>query len=162
MEAKIVRQVDSELEMEGLGAMMAPYLELGDLIYLAGELGAGKTTLTRGIARGLGYQGRVTSPTFTLMNVYNAGITVFHFDFYRLNEGGILDLGLEDYLGREGICIFEWPEVGQKLLPGDALWIDIILINDDYEQPRQVVIRGSGHRAQLIIERLNAIVDSGC
>lgn len=162
MEANIVRQIGSEIEMEALGVMIAPYLEPGDLIYLAGELGAGKTTLARGIVRGLGYHGRVNSPTFTLMNVYQAGFTIYHFDFYRLDEGGLLDLGLEDYLGREGICIVEWPEVGQNLLPGDALWIDIILEDDDYERPRQVVIRGSGRRAQLIIERLNAIVDSGC
>jgi len=162
LEARIVRQIDTEMDMEALGGMIAPCLKAGDLVYLAGELGAGKTTLTRGIARGLGYQGRVNSPTFTLMNVYQAGFTVYHFDFYRLDEGGLLDLGLEDYLGREGICIVEWPEVGQNLLPGDALRIDIILQNDDYEGPRQVVVRGAGQRAQLIIERLKPLVNSGC
>jgi len=93
--------------------------------------------------------------------VYQARFTVYHFDFYRLEEGGLLDLGLEDYLGREGICIVEWPEVGKNLLPDDALWIDIILANNDYEGPRQVVIRGTGRRARLIIERLRAVVDSG-
>ncbi|MEN6391283.1 MAG: tRNA (adenosine(37)-N6)-threonylcarbamoyltransferase complex ATPase subunit type 1 TsaE [Syntrophomonas sp.] len=161
MEARIVKQIDTEMDMEALGGMIAGYLKPGDLVYLAGELGAGKTTLTRGIVRGLGYQGRVNSPTFTLMNVYQAGLTIYHFDFYRLDEGGLLDLGLEDYLGRDGICIIEWPEVGTNLLPDDALWIDIILEDDDYEGPRQVVVRGTGRRAQLIIERLKTLVNSG-
>lgn len=162
MEARIVMPVNTELDMEALGGMLAPYLQPGDLVYLTGELGAGKTTLTRGIVRGLGYQGRVNSPTFTLMNVYQAGLTIYHFDFYRLDEGGLLDLGLEDYLGREGVCIVEWPEVGQNLLDGDALWIDIILEDGDYERPRQVVLRGAGRRAQFIIERLKSVVNSGC
>lgn len=162
MEARIMKQVDSEMDMEALGGMLASCLKPGDLVYLSGELGAGKTTLTRGIVRGLGYPGRVNSPTFTLMNVYQARFTVYHFDFYRLDEGGLLDLGLDDYLGREGICIVEWPEIGKNLLPGDALWIDIILSDDDYEGPRQVVVRGAGRRAELIIERLKALVNSGC
>ncbi|MEQ8173933.1 MAG: tRNA (adenosine(37)-N6)-threonylcarbamoyltransferase complex ATPase subunit type 1 TsaE [Syntrophomonadaceae bacterium] len=162
MEARIVKQIDTEMDMEALGEMIAPLLKPGDLVYLAGELGAGKTTLARGIVRGLGYQGRVNSPTFTLMNVYQAGCTVYHFDFYRLDEAGLLDLGLEDYLGREGICIVEWPQVGKNLLPDDALWIDIILEDDDYEGPRQAIVRGTGGGAQLIIERLKTLVNSSC
>lgn len=161
MEARIEKLINTEMDMEALGELIAPYLNPGDLIYLGGELGAGKTTLTRGMVRGLGYPGRVNSPTFTLMNVYQAGFLIYHFDFYRLDEGGLLDLGLDDYLGRDGLCIVEWPEVGQNTLPGDALWIDIILENDDYEGPRRVVIRGVGRRAQLIIERLTTVVDSG-
>lgn len=129
----------SESEMEQLGEKIALVLDENDLVYLIGELGAGKTTLVRGIVRGRGYPGRVTSPTFTLMNVYDLGNSqINHFDFYRLTGSEIYDLGLEDYLGRQGISLIEWPQAGEGYLPREALFIYISLVEDDYDRERKV------------------------
>jgi tRNA threonylcarbamoyladenosine biosynthesis protein TsaE len=129
----------SESEMEQLGEKIALVLDENDLVYLIGELGAGKTTLVRGIVRGRGYPGRVTSPTFTLMNVYDLGNSqINHFDFYRLTGSEIYDLGLEDYLDRQGISLIEWPQAGEGYLPREALFIYISLVEDDYDRERKV------------------------
>lgn len=153
--------VPGEGDMEKLGAALGGLLQPGDLVYLTGVLGAGKTTMTRGLARGLGYNGRVTSPTFTLMNVYQGRCPVYHFDFYRLGEAELDDLGLDDYLGREGVSIIEWPEAGCRVLPTGALNIQIELSEGDYEQPRRLLISSGDPRSLTILERLSEIVDSG-
>lgn len=145
----------NEYEMEQLGEKIAQVLDDNDLVYLRGELGAGKTTLVRGIARAKGYRGRVTSPTFTLMNVYDMENTqINHFDFYRLNANDIYDLGLEDYLERQGLSLIEWPQAGAHVLPPEALLIDISLTEDDYERERQVSIKAQGSRYQGKIQEL--------
>ncbi|HWP96796.1 MAG TPA: tRNA (adenosine(37)-N6)-threonylcarbamoyltransferase complex ATPase subunit type 1 TsaE [Syntrophomonadaceae bacterium] len=153
-------RVKSEEEMEYLGSLLGSLLEAGDLVYLSGELGAGKTTFTRGVARGLAYPGRVNSPTFTIMNIYQAVLPIYHFDFYRLGEGDLVDLGLEDYLGREGICVVEWPQAGEQVLPGSAVYVNIVLEDDDYDRPRKVIVRGEGARFHEIVERLKEFVAS--
>jgi len=98
----------------------------GDIFCLSGELGAGKTVFAQGFAQGLGYEGRVTSPTFTLMNVYEGGrLPFYHFDLYRL-EGGQTDLesiGYEDFLYANGVSLVEWPERA-----GDSFGDDVILV----------------------------------
>ncbi len=148
----------SEAEMEELGEKIARVLDLNDLVYLIGELGAGKTTLVRGIARGRGYKGRVTSPTFTLMNVYSTEhAQINHFDFYRLNYDEICDLGLEDYLDRKGISLIEWPQVGQGLLPEEALFINIGLVDDDYDRERKVSIMAQSKEYQEKIKELQKL-----
>lgn len=154
-------RVKSEEEMEWLGRQLGGLLQAGDLVCLSGELGAGKTTFTRGIAGGLDYKGRVNSPTFTLMNVYQGRVPVYHFDFYRLGTGDLADLGLEDYLEGEGVCIVEWPQVGQEVLPVEALWAEIQLEEDDYDRPRLVHLRGRGLRCRAVVERLKEIVAAG-
>lgn len=101
----------------------------GDIICLSGPLGAGKTVFARGVAQGLGYTGRVTSPTFTIMNIYEGGrLPLYHFDLYRL-EGGIADLegiGYEDYFFAGGVCLIEWPEMAQDAMPPGALRVELI------------------------------------
>ena len=143
--------VGSEEAMQQLGMMIAPLLATGDIVYLRGELGAGKTTLVRGIAWGMGYKGKVTSPTFTIMNIYPVKPEIYHFDFYRLEKGDLSDLGLDDYLHGEGITLIEWPEIGFGDLPEEALIISISLVEDDYDRERQVVItaRGPGYEKTL-------------
>lgn len=153
--------VYSEEDMIRLGVSLAKVLKGGEVIYLQGELGAGKTTLVRGIMRGLGYQGRVTSPTFTLMNVYTAQVPVYHFDFYRLESGDLADLGLEDYLEREGITIIEWPEIGLPELPPEALMITIDLVDGDYERERKVSIQAYGSSYNRLLEEWTNHVHTG-
>jgi len=156
----------NEEKMESLGENIARVLENRDLVYLMGELGAGKTTLVRGIARGLGYPGRVTSPTFTLMNIYPAQVPIYHFDFYRLEGKELIDLGLEDYLEQDGIALIEWPQAGfssgdensaDDRLPTEAIFVQIELTDDDYDRERQVTLRVRGDRYQEKLEELHKL-----
>lgn len=103
---------NSEYETEELGCRLGQRLEAGTVIAFTGDLGAGKTAFTRGLARGLGITGRVTSPTFTIVNEYEGGrLPLFHFDMYRLGSSEeLFDIGWEDYLTRGGVCAVEWSE----------------------------------------------------
>lgn len=153
--------VHDEEQMLELGQALASVLDPGDIVYLRGVLGAGKTVLVRGVARGRGYEGPVTSPTFTLMNIYPAQPVIYHFDFYRLETPDLDDLGLEEYLEGGGISLLEWPQVGDAVLPPEALGVDIELSDDDYDQPRRVQITAWGNRYEQKLERLKALVDTG-
>ena len=117
----------NERETEALGAALAARLRPGDVVAYLGDLGAGKTAFTRGLARGLGYAGRVTSPTFTIVNEYEGGrLPLFHFDMYRLKDaGGLFDIGWEDYLDRGGVCAVEWSERAEAALPRETVWVSI-------------------------------------
>ncbi len=110
-----------------LGRALGGTAQAGDVIALVGDLGAGKTTLTQGIVKGLGYQQEVTSPTFSLVQEYLGGrLEVFHFDFYRVeDEGELLDLGWDDYLDRQGLVIVEWPGLHPDLLPKSTRWLKL-------------------------------------
>lgn len=153
--------VRREEDMLNLGADLAAVLKGNEVIYLKGELGAGKTTLVRGILRGLGYQGRVTSPTFTLMNVYPVQPPVYHFDLYRMEGEDLTDLGWEDYLERSGLTLIEWPEIGAGELPDEALLIRIDLVDGDYERERMVSIEARGTRYIHLLEELTQNVHTG-
>jgi tRNA threonylcarbamoyladenosine biosynthesis protein TsaE len=106
------------------GADLAPSLRGGDVIALCGQLGAGKTHVTKGILAGLGSLEDVTSPTFTLVHEYKkARLPVFHFDFYRVDRpADILAIGWDEYLDESGIIIVEWPDLHPQLLPPQARW----------------------------------------
>ncbi|KGE05251.1 tRNA (adenosine(37)-N6)-threonylcarbamoyltransferase complex ATPase subunit type 1 TsaE [Pseudohaliea rubra] len=108
-----------------LGAGLAQALVPGLLLTLSGELGAGKTTLCRGIVQGLGHRGAVKSPTYTLVEPYeHTRVPVYHFDLYRLGDPEELELlGFRDYLGGDGVCLVEWPERGRGFLPAADLAI---------------------------------------
>ena len=99
-------------ETEAVGQLLASRLRPGTVIAFEGDLGAGKTAFTRGLARGLGATDRVTSPTYTIVNEYTSGrLPLFHFDMYRLSSADeLFDIGWEDYLERGGICAVEWSE----------------------------------------------------
>ena len=98
-------------ETEHFGETLAAALRPGDVLAYTGSLGMGKTAFTRGLARGLGCRGRVTSPTFTIVNEYEGDIPLFHFDLYRLGSSDeLFDIGWEDYLARGGVCAVEWSE----------------------------------------------------
>lgn len=113
-------------ETQALGQRLAKRLLPGDVIAYFGDLGAGKTALTRGIAQGLGVTDLVTSPTYTIVNEYLTGrIPLFHFDMYRLGSSDeLFDIGWEDYLARGGVCAVEWSENVEDALR-DAIYITI-------------------------------------
>ena len=118
---------NSPQETEALGASLAAQLAPGDILAFTGDLGAGKTAFTRGLARGLGIQERVTSPTFTIVNEYEGGrLPLFHFDMYRLGSSDeLFDIGWEDYLARGGVCAVEWSEIIADALEGHVIRVDI-------------------------------------
>jgi tRNA threonylcarbamoyladenosine biosynthesis protein TsaE len=100
----------------------APELAGGEVFALYGVLGAGKTQLVKGLARGLGYRGDVTSPTFTLVHEYRGGrLPLYHLDLYRIpDEQGAVQIGVEEYLPSDGVTVIEWPEHISRLLPADT------------------------------------------
>ena len=133
---------DSAGQTEQLGEKLAALLRPGDVIAYYGDLGAGKTAFTRGLAAGLGVRETVTSPTYTIVNEYLSGkMPLFHFDMYRLSSSEeLFDIGWEDYLARGGVCAVEWSENVQDALT-DAI---SITIQKDSEQPdrRRITIEG--------------------
>ncbi len=112
-------EVGSADAMETLGAKLARAVSGGLVVYLVGELGVGKTTLVRGILRGMGFAGAVKSPTFTLVECYPvAGVVVYHLDLYRLEDADELEaIGIRDYVDGENVLLIEWPERGVGGLP---------------------------------------------
>ena len=135
----------SAAETELLGARLAQRLRPGDVIALRGGLGAGKTAFTRGLARGLGIEEAVTSPTYTIVNEYPQGrLPLFHFDMYRLRDAEeLFDLGWEDYLDRGGVCAVEWSENVWEALE-DPIVVSIERDPDD-EEVRHITITGGRH-----------------
>lgn len=131
----------SEVETEQVGEELARALLPGAVIAFTGDLGAGKTAFTRGLARGLGIPDRVTSPTFTIVNEYEGGrLPLFHFDMYRLGSSDeLFDIGWEDYLRRGGVCAVEWSERVADALEG-AITVDIS--RGDGEHDRIITITG--------------------
>ena len=123
-------------ETEAVGARLAEALTPGSVVAFTGDLGAGKTAFTRGLARGLGVPDRVTSPTFTIVNEYEGGrLPLFHFDMYRLGSADeLFDIGWEDYLRRGGVCAVEWSENIAGALEPDAVRVDIRRGSSDQER----------------------------
>ena len=115
------------LETEELGRRLGKVLTPGTVIAYTGDLGAGKTAFTRGLADGLGIPERITSPTFTIVNEYEGGrLPLFHFDMYRLGSSDeLFDIGWEDYLVRGGVCAVEWSENVEDVLDADTIRVDI-------------------------------------
>ena len=134
----------NEAETETLGARLAAVLSPGAVVAYRGGLGMGKTAFTRGLARGLGYPGRVTSPTFTIVNEYEGGrLPLFHFDMYRLADADdLFDIGWEDYLARGGVCAVEWSEQVADALPDDTIYVTLTRRDEDPSW-RTITIEGA-------------------
>ena len=134
-------------DTEKLGAALAQRLKPGTIIAYTGDLGAGKTAFTRGLAKGLGYTQPVTSPTYTIVNEYLGGrLPLFHFDMYRLaSSDDLWDIGWEDYLERGGVCAVEWSENVADAME-NAIRISIAKLSDD---TREITIEGGNANADF-------------
>lgn len=136
-----------------MGNRIAAIIEQGAVIYLHGDLGAGKTTFTRGIVQGFGHTGKVKSPTYTLVEPYDLErANVYHFDLYRLGDPEELEyMGIRDYFSAQAICVVEWPEKGGEFIPVPDLNITLSYVGDE----RNIVINSASERGSVIIEKLN-------
>ena len=134
-------------ETEAVGQALGKVLQPGTVLAYTGDLGAGKTAFTRGLARGLGYAEPVTSPTYTIVNEYLGGrLPLFHFDMYRLaSSDDLWDIGWEDYLDRNGVCAVEWSENISDALE-DAI---VITIHKTGETSRRIEIEGGDNLADF-------------
>ena len=129
-------------ETEQFGEEVAKSLRGGDVLAFTGSLGMGKTAFTRGLARGLGCRGRVTSPTFTIVNEYDGKTPLFQFDMYRLGSSEeLFDIGWDDYLVRGGVCAVEWSERVSDALPEGTIFVDIARGEED-ENMRTITVTG--------------------
>lgn len=136
-------------ETELVGERLGRALSGGEVIAYRGDLGAGKTAFTRGLARGLGISMRVTSPTYTIVNEYIGGrLPLFHFDMYRLDSADdLFDIGWEDYLHRGGVCAVEWSENVSEAIE-KAITVEIEKLSDE---TRRITIKGSVPDADISI-----------
>lgn len=130
----------SEDETVKLGKRLGKALKKGDVIALDGTLAAGKTYFTKGIAQGLDIKDEITSPTFTIVSEYSGRLHLYHIDVYRLDGADdFLDLGAEEMLYGEGICVIEWSEKVKSVLPKNTIYVKIF-INED--SSRKIIIEG--------------------
>ena len=138
----------SPQETRALGERLSEQLQPGDVLLLLGNLGAGKSELTRGIAKGLGVESAVTSPSFTILNVYDEGrIPLYHFDWYRLESSEeLFELGMDEYLGGDGVAVVEWPTKCPDAMPEDYLEVSIEPVGDD---ERRITLTPRGYFREL-------------
>ena len=126
-------RTNSPQETRALGRRLAGKLQAGDVLLLWGDLGAGKSELTRGIAEGLGVTATVTSPSFTILNVYDDGrVPLYHFDWYRLNSADELyEMGMDEYLGGDGVAVVEWPSQCEEAIPETYLSVGLAPVGEN-------------------------------
>lgn len=136
--AEMLRETNSAAETRALGEELAVRLQPGDVVVLEGELGAGKSELARGIAKGLGVKETVTSPSFTILNVYESGrCPLYHFDWYRLeSEDELYELGMDEYLGGDGIAVVEWAERCLEAVPEKVIRISLEVTGEEQRRIR--------------------------
>ena len=126
-------ETHSVAETQKLGAALAQQLKPDDVLLLLGDMGAGKSEFTRGLARGLGVTGYVTSPTFTILQVHEDGrLPLYHFDWYRLSDAEELyELSMDEYLQNGGVAVIEWPSRAEEAIPESYLEVDIRPLGDE-------------------------------
>lgn len=138
----------SEITIE-LGEKIGKLLDKNSTIILCGDLASGKTTLTKGIGKGLGIKDTINSPTFTILKIYNGRLPLYHIDAYRLEESNY-DLGFDEY--DDGVIVVEWPEYYKDYLPKEYLEISLKYIDED---TRDISFKAFGDKYKKIIEALN-------
>ena len=146
-------ELNSLDDTKEFGESLGRVLKKSDILCLNGDLGAGKTTLTKSIGIGLGVDEYITSPTFSLINEYRGNIPVYHFDVYRLeNVDELDDLGFDEYFFGEGVCIIEWADKIEKMLPKEIIVLDIE--KGETVDKRIVSISGKGNRYKEVLEEM--------
>lgn len=146
----------NEEQTKTVAAKLAELLEPGDLILLEGNLGAGKTTFTKGLAEGLGISKVVKSPTYTIIREYLEGrLPLYHMDVYRLEETGAMDLGLEEYFEGDGVSIIEWATFIPEDLPQEYLQIKFVPVGEDLME-RELTFYPVGKRYEELMQKFEA------
>ncbi|MBN1366985.1 MAG: tRNA (adenosine(37)-N6)-threonylcarbamoyltransferase complex ATPase subunit type 1 TsaE [Dehalococcoidales bacterium] len=142
-------------ETQELGKQLGKLAQPGDIYLLSGQLGAGKTCLTQGIAWGLGSTEYAASPTFVLMRELKGRLMLYHIDLYRLDHlEEIADLGLDDYFYGKGVCVVEWAEKGLAILPEENLLAQIHYLND---KERRFILTPNGKRYDELLQQIQAV-----
>lgn len=140
-------------ETEQLGRLIGESLIGGEIIAMTGDLGAGKTTMTKSIAKGLNIDEHITSPTFTIVNEYDGRLKLFHFDVYRIGDiEEMYDIGYEEYFYSGGVCIIEWANLIEEILPKNTINIEIYSLD---ENKREIMITGKGDKFNHIVKELS-------
>lgn len=143
----------SSEETRRLGARLGRLARPGDVLLLVGELGAGKTCLTQGIARGLGVRENASSPSFVIMKEYHGRLALYHIDLYRLERlQEVADLGLDDYLCGSGVCVVEWADRAPEQLPAEHLLVRMQYVS---ERERSIHIEARGPRYVGLLSQLS-------
>jgi tRNA threonylcarbamoyladenosine biosynthesis protein TsaE len=145
--------VKSEQETRELGRRLAPLLQPGDVLALEGDLGAGKTTFTQGVAQGLGIETYIDSPTFTLIKEYHGRLPLYHMDVYRL-EGSDEDLGWDEYFYGDGVTLVEWASRIRPLLPEETVWFTFHVLSTG---EREIRLHLRNARSKRMCEELSGI-----
>jgi tRNA threonylcarbamoyladenosine biosynthesis protein TsaE len=131
-----------EEETYKLGVLIGSIIIPGTILSLNGDLGAGKTHFTKGLAEGLEVKDYITSPSFTILNEYEGRLTLYHFDVYRIEDiSEMYEIGFEDYINGEGVCVIEWGDLVEDMLPGDTVNIRINIVDNN---TREIFIKENG------------------
>ncbi len=142
---------ESAEETSRIGEQLGRLLHKGSIICLSGDLGAGKTAFTKGIAKGLEVEDYVTSPTYTIINEYEGRLPLFHFDVYRLNDvEEMYELGYEEYFFGDGVVVLEWADIVKDIVPGERLWITIL--NTKGDDSREIIMEPTGEVYDNIVK----------
>jgi len=144
-------RLEGAQETQRFAEQLAHYLQPADFLALEGDLGAGKTTFTQGLARGLGVQNVVNSPTFTIIKEYQGRLPLYHMDVYRVGED-VDSLGLDDYFFGEGVCVVEWASLIEDVLPPDRL---TVFIRTAGEEQREIQLLPQGERYLNLCEEFD-------
>lgn len=147
----IINNVEDTLS---LGKKLGSKVKSGDIICINGDLGAGKTHFTKGIAEGLGIEDHITSPTFTIVNEYEGGrLKLYHFDVYRVNDPDeIYAIGFDEYIFDKGVSVIEWSNYIEELIPEDYLSVNISKLQEQGENFRKIVLIPHGSRYDYVKE----------
>jgi len=152
---------ESVEETSRIGEQLGRLLSRGNIICLSGDLGAGKTAFTQGIAKGLEVLDYVTSPTYTIINEYEGKLPLYHFDVYRLNNvEEMYELGYEEYFFGDGVVVLEWADIVRDIIPGERLWITIL--NTKGDNSREIIMEPTGEAYEKIMKGMEYNENTGC
>ncbi len=143
--------LEDEKKTQEIGYKLGKLLTPGSVICLIGDLGAGKTTMTQSLAKSLEVDDYITSPTFTIVNEYEGKMPLYHFDVYRIGSSDeMYDIGYEDYINGEGVCIIEWANLIEDILPDEYLYIELRY----KDMSREMILNPIGEKYEKIVEEL--------